>query len=129
LDRKTPRTLTNLELGTSSLAPLIQATVGDLRLEKQTIKVAKYPLLETEDPVLRKFIAVGSGCDALPGGGLVLDQKLFKKNWRHNAHSHTSEASTQSERRNSKYSWVPFSLRCFTSQGTLQMTVVLLSAA
>jgi hypothetical protein len=61
-------TLTNLELATSSLAPLKQAIVGDLRLDEQTIKVAKYPLLETDDPILRGFIAVGSGCDALPGG-------------------------------------------------------------
>ena len=30
--------------------------------------MAKCPLLETEDPILRGFIAVDSGCDALPGG-------------------------------------------------------------
>jgi hypothetical protein len=61
-------TLSNLKLATSSLAPLKQAIVGDLRLDKQTINVAKYPLLETDDPILHGFIAVGSGCDALPGG-------------------------------------------------------------
>jgi hypothetical protein len=44
-------TLTNLELATSPLAPLKQVIVGDLRLDKQTINVAKYPFLETDDSI------------------------------------------------------------------------------
>jgi hypothetical protein len=65
-------------IASSSFATIYSAVVDVLKKPESDAKKAKCDLWETDDPMIRALIAVGTGCDTLPGG--VPDLGLSKIN-------------------------------------------------
>ena len=60
--------LENIMLASGMLSVLKDAMLDCLKMDETSIKVAKFPLFESADVMVRAMIAVGLGCDTLPNG-------------------------------------------------------------